>query len=91
VLTLRKIEHTPGFTSGAQVKVSHSSVAVTRILTSVAVNNDWMLRRLFAQAARGLPLATPTATRPVEPLRGAPEPAAEYSDGPRRSEGSSVG
>jgi farnesyl-diphosphate farnesyltransferase len=91
VLTLRKIEHTPGFASGAQVKVSHSSVAVTRILTSVAVNNDWMLRRLFAQAARGLPLATPTATRPVEPLRGAPEPAAEYSDGPRRSEGSSLG
>jgi farnesyl-diphosphate farnesyltransferase len=57
VLTLRKIEHNPRFTAGAQVKVTRSAVAMTRILTNVAGRSDWMLRRLFAQAARGLPLA----------------------------------
>ena len=44
VLTLRKIGHTPGFTSGAQVKVSHSAVAMTRLFTGIAVRNDWMLQ-----------------------------------------------
>jgi farnesyl-diphosphate farnesyltransferase len=57
VLTLRKIQHNPRFTAGAQVKVTRSAVAMTRLLTDVAGRNDWMLRRLFAQAARGLPLA----------------------------------
>ena len=57
VLTLRKIEHNPRFTSGAQVKVTRSTVALTRVLTNVAGHGDWMLRILFAQAARGLPLA----------------------------------
>jgi len=57
VLTLRKIEHNPRFTAGAQVKVTRSAVAMTRILTNVAGHSDWMLRLLFAQAARGLPLA----------------------------------
>jgi 4,4'-diapophytoene synthase len=63
VLTLRKIEAAPGFTSGAQVKVSHLSVALTRFLTSAAVGNDWMLRRLFDWAANGLPLAVPGEVR----------------------------
>ena len=31
---VRRSSATPGFTSGAQVKVSHSAVAMTRILTS---------------------------------------------------------
>jgi farnesyl-diphosphate farnesyltransferase len=57
VLTLRKIEHNPRFTAGAQVKVTRSTVALTRVLTNVAGHGDWMLRLLFAQAARGLPLA----------------------------------
>jgi farnesyl-diphosphate farnesyltransferase len=57
VLTLRKIEHNPRFTAGAQVKVTRSTVALTRVLTNVAGHGDWMLRILFAQAARGLPLA----------------------------------
>jgi farnesyl-diphosphate farnesyltransferase len=57
VLTLRKIEHNPRFTAGAQVKVTRSAVALTRVLTNVAGHGDWMLRLLFAQAARGLPLA----------------------------------
>src|SRR5579864_8484220 len=57
VLTLRKIEHNPRFTAGAQVKVTRSAVATTRLLTSLGGRSDWMLRRLFALAAHGLPLA----------------------------------
>jgi farnesyl-diphosphate farnesyltransferase len=57
VLTLRKIEYNPRFTAGAQVKVTRSAVAMTRLLTNVAGRSDWMLRHLFSQAARGLPLA----------------------------------
>jgi farnesyl-diphosphate farnesyltransferase len=57
VLTLQKINRNPTFTSGVQVKVSRRAVAVTRISTDLANGNSWMLRRLFARAARGLPLA----------------------------------
>src|SRR5690348_6661221 len=42
VLTLRKIAETPGFTSGKQVKVPRSAVAVTRITTNISVRNNWM-------------------------------------------------
>jgi farnesyl-diphosphate farnesyltransferase len=63
VLTLRKIDAQPDFTRGAQVKVSHSAVLVTRLCTSAAVRNDRLLRRLFEHAARGLPLAAPLAVR----------------------------
>ena len=57
VLTLRKIAGTPGFASGSQVKISHAAVAVTQLLSNAAVGQDWLLRRLFALAATGLPLA----------------------------------
>jgi farnesyl-diphosphate farnesyltransferase len=57
VLTLRKIAHNPGFTAGAQVKVSRTAVSLTMALTNTFIGNDWMLRRLFTAAARGLPLA----------------------------------
>ena len=67
VLTLRNIERMPDFTTGEQVKVSHADLAVTRILTSASVRNDWMLRRLFEWAARGLPLASPPTVRRVVP------------------------
>lgn len=63
VLTLRKIERTPGFSSGAQVKISHTAVAVTRLSTNFAVRSDRMLQALFAGAARGLPLAAATSSR----------------------------
>jgi farnesyl-diphosphate farnesyltransferase len=56
-LTLRKIQTTPGFTAGAQVKVSRSAVMMTRTLTSLSVRNDRVLQQLFERAARGLPLA----------------------------------
>ncbi|HEY6451023.1 MAG TPA: phytoene/squalene synthase family protein [Steroidobacteraceae bacterium] len=67
VLTLGKIHRTPGFTAGTQVKVSHSAVAMTRLLTTVAVGNDWMLTRLFERAASGVPLAAAAATRRAPP------------------------
>ncbi len=57
VLTLREIERNPRFTAGTQVKVTRSQVAMTRLLTDMAGRSDWILRRLFALAARGLPLA----------------------------------
>jgi farnesyl-diphosphate farnesyltransferase len=83
VLTLRKIELNPRFTAGAQVKVSRSAVAMTRILTNFAVRNDWMLLRLFEQAARALPLAPPSEVRRVGPaptIAGhESDPIAEYS------------
>jgi len=72
VLTLRKIAHNPGFTAGAQVKVTRTAVSMTMLMTNTFIGNDWMLRRLFARAAHGLPLA-----RLPEPLwpRAAPVPA----------------
>jgi farnesyl-diphosphate farnesyltransferase len=57
VLTLRKIAQHPGFTAGAQVKVSRTAVSLTMAMTNTFIGNDWMLRRLFSTAARGLPLA----------------------------------
>jgi farnesyl-diphosphate farnesyltransferase len=102
VLTLRKISETPGFTSGKQVKVPRSAVAVTRITTNISVRNNWMLRRLFDIAARGVPLAPPgTVRRPSRPalLHVAAPAAPEYAHaarpvqierGARRSEGRSA-
>jgi farnesyl-diphosphate farnesyltransferase len=63
VLTLRRIEEHPAFTSGAEVKVSHASVALTRLLTSLAVRHDRVLLRLFDWAAGDLPLAQPAEVR----------------------------
>jgi farnesyl-diphosphate farnesyltransferase len=103
VLTLRKIERTPRFTAGSQVKVSRAAVTMTRLLTSVVVRNDWVLARLFERAASGLPLAPASAARP--PARAAmlaaqtPPAAAEAShvrlhsqleSSRRRSDGSSA-
>ncbi len=89
VLTLRKIEHNPRFTAGVQVKVKRSSVAMTRALTKIAGRSDWMLRALFAQAARGLPLARLSDLRrpqappvsPQEAAAAAPEHALRRSYG----------
>jgi farnesyl-diphosphate farnesyltransferase len=65
VLTLRKIAHNPGFSAGAQVKVTRTAVSMTMLMTNTFISNDWVLRRLFAGAARGLPLARlPDARRP---------------------------
>ncbi len=79
VLTLRKIQRTPGFTSGTRVKISHSAVAMTQLLSNLAVRNDWLLRRLFARATAGLPCASLSA--PPAPERSAlplVQPATDY-------------
>jgi farnesyl-diphosphate farnesyltransferase len=75
VLTLQKIHKNPGFTAGSQVKISRRAVSITRLLTDVSVRNDWMLRRLFARAARGLPLA-----RIAEVRRPQPAPSGQAGD-----------
>jgi farnesyl-diphosphate farnesyltransferase len=80
ILTLQKIHKNPGFTAGSQVKISRSAVIMTRFLTDLSVRNDWLLRCLFAQAARGLPLAR---------LADTPGPQCEPEPTRRRSYGSS--
>src|SRR5258708_1619146 len=91
VLTLGKIEHNPRFTAGVQVKVTHSAVAMTRALTNVAGRSNWMLRALFALAARGLPLARLSDLRRPRPapvnIQDAPAAAPEFTS--RRSYGNS--
>jgi farnesyl-diphosphate farnesyltransferase len=61
VLTLRRITANPQFSCGAEVKISHSAVWLTRVSTSLAVRSNGILRRLFEQAARGVPVAPPLA------------------------------
>ncbi len=100
ILTLRKIAATPGFTSGRQVKVPRSSVALTRITTNMTVRSDWMLRRLFDLAAVGVPLApagtVPRHSRPaLQAAASTPElthavRSMPIERGARRSEGRSA-
>ena len=86
VLTLRKIDRNPAFTSGADVKVRRSSVLMVRTLVEMSIGNDWALRRLFALAARGLPLAKLSSLRRAPTAR--PEPSLEVPER-RRAYGNS--
>jgi farnesyl-diphosphate farnesyltransferase len=81
VLTLRKIHKNPGFSAGSQVKIKRSAVSMTRLFTEIALRNDWMLRRLFGQAARGLPLARIGAVRRPQPGRAGIGPYAREEFG----------
>jgi len=91
VLTLQRIRQTPGFSSGSQVKVSHSAVAMTRVFTSIAVRSDWILTGLFERAASGLPLASsPIVSRAPQRVRRSAEPASDYAADAPRSEGRSA-
>jgi len=97
VLTLQKINQNPEFRAGVQVKVSRRAVAMTRVLTDLTGRSDWMLRRLFDVAARGLPLTRINDTRrpAVRPAADAPLAMAAEAQGRdagrplRRSVGSS--
>jgi farnesyl-diphosphate farnesyltransferase len=91
VLTLRKIEDNPSFTAGAQVKVTRSAVAMTRVLTNAAGRSNWMLRRLFALTARGLPLARLSDLRRPRPAPMSVQEASALEPEPalRRSYGNS--
>ena len=59
VLTLRRIHTSPGFSSGAQVKISRRAVAATIRITDLCVSRDWALRALFDAFTRRLPLPPP--------------------------------
>jgi farnesyl-diphosphate farnesyltransferase len=74
LLTLRGINDNPRFTAGAQVKVSRRAVTTVRTLCDLSVRSDWALRRLFAYAARGLPLIEQTETLDAAELRAMREP-----------------
>jgi hypothetical protein len=94
VLTLQKINQNPKFTAGVQVKVSRKAVALTRISTDLVLRNDWMLRQLFAQAARGLPLVRIGETRrpyPAHVIEAAPMAAPAPVAGPERASRRSYG
>jgi farnesyl-diphosphate farnesyltransferase len=65
ILTLRKIAKNPGFSAGSQVKVTRTTVSATVALSNLFVGNDWMLKKLFEIAARGVPLGViPDLRRP---------------------------
>jgi farnesyl-diphosphate farnesyltransferase len=90
ILTLRKVAMNPGFTAGVQVKVSHAAVSMTLSLTNASVRSNWMLRRLFNLAARGVPLARVSdleLARPMPPTSA--ETAHEPEQALRRSYGGS--
>jgi farnesyl-diphosphate farnesyltransferase len=75
VLTLRKIHHNPGFSSGNDVKVSRRTVKATIVTTNIALKSNRALKLVFDRAADGLPLAS-SAMSPVRPAYG---PASEVS------------
>jgi farnesyl-diphosphate farnesyltransferase len=68
VLTLQRINQNLEFTAGVQVKISRKAVAMTRLLTDLTGRNDWLLRRLFDFAARGLPLTVVGEMRRPTPV-----------------------
>ena len=79
VLTLRRIAANPGFTHGAQVKVSRRTVAVTLALSNAATRSNGLLRFLFNRAAAGLPLAVLAADWEPRKLQLAGDDAAEHA------------
>ena len=81
MLTLQKINRNPEFTAGVQVKVSRRAVALTRLSTDFALRNDWLLRRLFARAGRGLPFAEVGESRRPDPAALLPERSLRRSGG----------
>lgn len=84
VLTLRRIYANPEFTTSSEIKISRSAVRTTRILTGIAIGNDWLLKRLFAVAARGLPLAPASQVRRTAPGRLIVPPEADPAGEPPR-------
>ena len=64
VLTLRKIHRHPGFTSGAQVKVSRRTVKAVVTSTSVLSASNLAPTAIFSLATGGLPEKTPASGKP---------------------------
>jgi farnesyl-diphosphate farnesyltransferase len=80
VLTLQRINQNLEFTAGVQVKISRRAVGLTRLLTDLTGRSDWLLRGLFAHAARGLPFTAVGEMRRPTPahLQGARLPAGDF-------------
>lgn len=57
LLTLRKINSNPGFTSGNQVKITRRAVTGTMLVANTLVRRDRALQWLFDFVASGLPAA----------------------------------
>jgi farnesyl-diphosphate farnesyltransferase len=57
ILTLKRIDRNPAFTSGSEVKVSRSTVKATVLVSSLAAGSNGAVRLLFGVIGRGLPLA----------------------------------
>ena len=55
MLTLRKINKHPGYSSGQQVKISRRSVKTTVFVTGITLKINYLLRMLFKQVGAGLP------------------------------------
>ena len=75
VLTLRKINQNPAFSSGNEVKISRRSVKATILATNFSLKSNRALRLVFNRAADGLPLELRDLS-PVTPSYG---PASEVS------------
>src|SRR5699024_3181258 len=54
VMSLRKIHHNPAFVAVAPVKISHTTVKATIVVTNMASRRNNMLRHLFRWSSRGL-------------------------------------
>jgi farnesyl-diphosphate farnesyltransferase len=57
VLTLRKLQRHPDFTSGSDVKISRRTVKLIVLAINRSIQSDAMLRKWFKWAGYGLPLA----------------------------------
>jgi farnesyl-diphosphate farnesyltransferase len=57
LLTLGKIRRNPGFSDGAQVKISRRSVKLVIVASRLSVRSNLMLKTLFPLAGMGLPMA----------------------------------
>lgn len=71
VLSLRRIHRTPGYRSGAQVKLSRRTLRMMVAVCNLSVSSDPVLRFLFNRAGAGLPeagrpLASEAAVREVK-------------------------
>lgn len=80
LLTLQGINDNPRFTAGAQVKVSRRAVMMVRTLCDLSARSDWLLRRLFAYAARGLPLIEQSEPRTAAEMRALCQPLPSQQD-----------
>jgi farnesyl-diphosphate farnesyltransferase len=67
VLTLQKIHRHPGFTSGAQVKVSRRTVKAVVTSTSVLSASNLALIAIFSLAVGGLPAEPSKSSKSKKP------------------------